>query len=61
MSIFIRTVHNVMAHFGCTAEDAQRYIDLRDEGRSTFQAAVMAGLADPPEPSEPDDATEPSS
>lgn len=50
MSIFIRTVPNVMRHYGCTAEVAQRYIDLRDEGHGTEQAALMAGLADPPEP-----------
>lgn len=51
MSIFIRTVPNVMAHYGCTADDAQRFIDLREEGFSTQQAALMAGLTDPPEPS----------
>lgn len=51
MSIFIRTVPNVMRHFGCDADNAQRYIDLRDEGYSTEQAALMAGLSDPPEPS----------
>lgn len=47
MSIFIRTVPNVMQHFGCTADDAARFIDLREEGYSTQQAAVMAGLSDP--------------
>lgn len=50
MSIFIRTVPNVMQHFECSADDAQRYIDLRDEGYSSEQAALMAGLSDPPEP-----------
>ena len=47
MSIFVRTLPNVMAHFGCSAEDAQRYMDLREEGYSASVAAVMAGLADP--------------
>lgn len=49
MSIFIRTVPNVMQFYGCSAEDAHRFIDLRDEGYSTDQAAIMAGLSDPPE------------
>ena len=53
MSIFIRTIPNVMAHYGCTAEDAQRFIDFRDEGYSTEQAALMAGLTDPPDPQAP--------
>lgn len=47
--IFTRTIPNVMRHYGCTADDAQRYIDLRDEGYTSYQAALMAGLADPPE------------
>jgi predicted ATPase len=45
----IRTVANVMQRYGCDAERAQRYIDLRDEGYSQHQALLMAGLADPPE------------
>ena len=52
MSIFIRTVPNVMRALNCTAEDAHRFIDLRDEGYSTERAMLMAGLSDPPEPSE---------
>lgn len=47
--IFIRSIPNVMQHYGCTAEDARRYSDLRDEGYAPEQAAVMAGLADPPD------------
>jgi hypothetical protein len=50
MSIFIRTVPNVMRHFNCDAERAQRYIDMRNEGYGMEQAALMAGLSDPPEP-----------
>ncbi len=49
MSIFIRTIPNVMRHYGCTADDAQRFIDLRSEGYSTYQSALMAGLSDPPD------------
>lgn len=53
MSIFVRTVPNVMQQYGCTADYAQRFIDLRQEGYSTQEAALMAGIADPPEPPEP--------
>lgn len=37
----------IMSHYQCSAEDAQRFIDLRDEGYSTYQSAVMSGLRDP--------------
>lgn len=50
MSIFIRNVPNVMRHFGCSADDAQRYIDLREEGYGNYEARLMAGLSDPPDP-----------
>lgn len=50
MSIFIRTIPNVMRQYGCTAADAQRFIDLREEGYGTHQAALLAGLSDPPDP-----------
>lgn len=53
--IFIRTVPNVMQRFDCSQDTAQRYCDLRDEGQSTEQAQLMAGLSDPPEPDEPED------
>ena len=39
----------IMNTFNCSAEDAQRFIDLREEGYSTYQASVMAGIADPHE------------
>lgn len=48
--IFVRTVPAVMENFGCSAETAQRYMDLRDEGYGPEQALLMAGLSDPPEP-----------
>jgi hypothetical protein len=57
MGIFIRTVPNVMQHFGCSQETAQRYCDLRAEGHGTEQAQLMAGLSDPPE-DEPEDESE---
>jgi hypothetical protein len=53
MGIFIRTVPNVMQHFGCSQETAQRYCDLRDEGHGSAQAQLMAGLSDPPEADKP--------
>lgn len=51
-SIFIRAVPSVMEFYGCSAEDAQLFIDLRDEGYSTYQAKLLAGIADP-DPQEP--------
>ena len=50
----IRNVSNVMQRYSCDAERAQRYIDLREEGYSQYQALLMAGLADPPESDEPE-------
>lgn len=46
-TFYVRTVPSVMQHFGCTAEAAQRYIDLRDDGHGVYVAAVLAGIADP--------------
>lgn len=53
--IFIRTIPNVMKHYGCERERAIWYIELRDEGYSPTQAALIAGISDPPDP---DDITE---
>lgn len=51
--MMLRTIENIMAQYGGTPEDAQRYIDLREEGYSQYQALLMAGLDDPIEdPSE---------
>lgn len=47
--IFIRTIPNVMRHYGCSYEGAARFMDLRDEGYGTDAAALMAGLTDPPD------------
>lgn len=35
--------------YGCSIETAQLYLDLKEEGYSTYQAKLMAGLADPDE------------
>lgn len=48
--IMIRTVPNIMDAYACSADSAQRYIDLREEGYSSEQAKLMAGLSDPPDP-----------
>ena len=45
-------LERVMVQLGCTADDAQRYLDLRDEGYSAYEAKLMAGLGDPPDPDE---------
>jgi hypothetical protein len=33
--------------YGCSIERAQYYLDLKEEGYSTYQAKLMAGLIDP--------------
>ncbi len=40
-------INRIMAAYCCDREDAIRYLSLRDEGYSHYQAAVMAGLRDP--------------
>lgn len=40
-------VRSVASKFNCTPEDAQRYLNLLDEGFSRYQAKIMAGLSDP--------------
>lgn len=42
-------MQRLMSQYQCSAADAQRFIDLRDEGHSITQAALMAGLTDPPD------------
>jgi hypothetical protein len=42
-------VENIADHFQCSLEDAQKYLDFKAEGYSSFQAKLMAGLSDPPE------------
>lgn len=37
----------VMVQYDCSIEDAQCYLDLREEGHSQYVAAVNAGLIDP--------------
>lgn len=43
-------LQRTMLQYNCSAADAQRFIDLRDEGHSITQAALMAGLTDPADP-----------
>jgi len=50
-------LERTMVQLGCTADEAQGYIDLRDEGYSSYQAKIMVGLIDPPEPHEELDVT----
>jgi hypothetical protein len=45
-------IERVMVQLGCTTDEAQAYLELRDEGYSAYDAKVMVGLADPPEPTE---------
>lgn len=37
----------IRAKYNCDEDDARYFLDLREEGYSTYQAAVMAGLIDP--------------
>lgn len=37
----------VMNRYRCDREDAIKYLDLREEGYSSYQAVVMAGISDP--------------
>ncbi len=46
-AILTRTAENIAEHYGCSLDSAQQYIDLREEGYSQYQAALMAGIADP--------------
>ncbi len=48
----MKRTERVMLQFGCDEADAQRYIELRDEGYDQHAASLMAGLADPPAPAE---------
>lgn len=40
-------LQRIMGHYGCDAEDAHRFLDLRDDGHSAYEASVLAGIADP--------------
>lgn len=44
----------IMASYGCSQESADYFIELRAEGYSVDQAALMAGISDPPENAEED-------
>lgn len=46
----ISRVERTAVQLACTADEAQLYLDLRDEGYSSYQAKLMAGLADPADP-----------
>lgn len=48
----MKRTERVMLQFGCDEADAQRYIELRDEGYDQHAASLMAGLADPHDDSE---------
>lgn len=48
-------IERVMLQFNCSVDDARIYLEHRDEGYSAYQAKIMAGLADPPDPDPEDD------
>jgi hypothetical protein len=41
----LRTVENVMRRYGCSADAARIYMDMRDEGHPRRAAELMAGIA----------------
>jgi len=43
----MKRTERVMLLLGCDEADAQRYIELRDEGFGWRQAQMIVGLADP--------------
>ena len=42
-------IRNIAGQYNCTLEDAERYLNLLDEGHSRYEARVMSGLQDPDE------------
>lgn len=40
-------IKRICVQYSCSQEDAIRFIDLREEGYSVYEASVKAGLADP--------------
>jgi hypothetical protein len=50
VKIIRRTVPAIMEAYGCSADTARIYMDMREEGYSRYEALLMAGLADPHDP-----------
>ena len=48
----LERIKRVMQMYHCSREGAERYLDLREEGYTKYQAALMAGIADPYDPEE---------
>ena len=46
----IQRIKRIRDLYGCSQEDAEKYLDLLEEGYSGTEALLMAGLADPPDP-----------
>ncbi len=40
-------IKRICESYKCSQEDACRFIDLREDGHSVYEASVMAGIADP--------------
>ena len=36
--------------YGCSQEDAEKYLEFLEEGYSRTEAALMAGISDPSDP-----------
>lgn len=48
-------ITRLMEKYGCTESEAQHYLDLREEGHSTYHALVLSGLTDPDDVAEKQD------
>ena len=42
-----QAINSIISKYNCSEEDALTYLYLRDEGYSSQQAGLMAGISDP--------------
>ena len=49
---FQQAIDSIISKYNCSEEDAVRYLYLKEEGYSSQQAGLMAGISDPSDPSD---------
>ena len=47
-----QVINSIISKYNCSEEDALTYLYLKDEGYSSQQAGLMAGISDPSDPSD---------